>query len=316
MIDQSEKSSGNLEQKHNIERLALAALLAGALAISFSGILARISETGPSATGFWRMLPVLPFFWGCLWWQNKSARKSGIHPPALSAHDRRILILAGLFFAIDIAFWHWSVQFTTISNANLLSNLNPVVVALASVFLFGERLSGRFYIGLGLALIGAALLSGASFADSGGGRLRGDLLAVITALFYGAYLVTIGRLRDRLDTATVMAWSTTVAAVFLLPAAWISGEVLLPETMKGWAIVVGLAFSAQLLGQSLIAYSFAHLPAAYGALILLIQPIIATIAAWFLLGEHLTGVEMLGAGVIMTGIMISRLSDKSKEQSK
>ena len=130
--------------KHNIERLALIALVAGALAIGFSGILARISETGPSATGFWRTAPVVPIFWIWVWWQNKSARDSGGPPPALSWHDRRILILAGLFFGIDLAFWHWTVQFTTIANATLLSNLNPVVVALASVFLFGERLGKRF----------------------------------------------------------------------------------------------------------------------------------------------------------------------------
>lgn len=307
-------------RRRHIERLALAALVTGAIAIGFSGILARVSETGPSATGFWRMAPVLPVFWVWLWWQNRKANHCGNQtrrrtPPPLSWHDRRILILAGLFFAIDIAFWHWSVQFTTIANANLLSNLNPVVVALASVLLFGERLGRRFYLGLALALTGAALLSGASFGasfETGGGRLKGDILAVITAVFYGAYLLTVGRLRGRLDTATIMAWSTTVAAIFLLPLAWISGEQLLPETMPGWAIVVTLAFSAQLLGQSLIAYAFAHLPAAFGALTLLIQPIVATIAAWILLGEHLTTVEMAGALVILTGILIARSGAQSK----
>lgn len=288
--------------RRNIERLALAALVAGAVAIGFSGILARVSETGPSATGFWRMAPVLPVFWTWLWWQNRSAPGGR---QVLSRHDRRILILAGLFFAIDIAFWHWSVQFTTIANANLLSNLNPVVVALASVLLFGERLGRRFYLGLALAMAGAALLSGASF-ESGGGRLKGDVLAVITAVFYGAYLLTVGRLRGRLDTATIMAWSTTVAAIFLLPLAWISGERLLPETMEGWAILLALAFSAQLLGQSLIAYAFAHLPAAFGALTLLIQPIVATIAAWILLGEYLTNLEIAGALVILIGILAAR----------
>lgn len=309
MIDQSENSS---RKKRNIERLALLALILGAVAISFSGILARISETGPSATGFWRTAPVIPVFWFWVWWQNHSRAASSAKPVTpLSRHDRKILVLAGLFFGIDIAFWHWSVQFTTIANANLLSNLNPVVVALASVFLFGERLGGRFYLGLGLALIGAALLNGASF-DAGSERVKGDILAVITAFFYGAYLVTVSRLRGRLDTATVMAWSTTVAAVLLLPVAWVSGDQILPQTMEGWAIVLGLAFSAQLFGQSFIAYAFAHLPAALGALTLLIQPIIATIAAWFLLGEHLTVVEILGAAIILSGIMVSRFSAPPK----
>lgn len=295
-------------QKRNVERLALAALVAGAMAIGFSGLLARISEAGPSATGFWRMAPVLPVFWAWVWWQNRSANQK---TATLTRRDRRILVLAGVFFAFDIAFWHWSLAFTTVANATLLSNLNPVVVALASVLLFGERLGGRFYLGLGLAIIGAALLAGASF-EAGGDKLRGDILGVITAVFYGAYLLVVARLRGRLSTAVIMAWSSSVAAILLLPLAWISGEQLLPATPEGWAIVVVLAFSAQLLGQSLIAYAFAHLPAAFGALTLLIQPIVATIAAWILLGEYLSVTEIFGAGVILTGIMVARLSGQEK----
>lgn len=298
----------------NMERLALAALVAGAMAIGFSGLLARISETGPSATGFWRMVPVLPIFWFWVWWQNHAAKQAKRPAPPLSWHDRKILTLAGLFFAIDIAFWHWSVQFTTIANATLLSNLNPVVVALASVLLFRERLGRRFFLGLALAIIGAAVLAGASF-ETGGEKLKGDILAVITAVFYGAYLLAVGRLRGRLDTAVIMAWSSSVAALLLLPLAWISGEQLLPATTEGWAIVVALAFSAQLLGQSLIAYAFAHLPAAFGALTLLIQPIVAAIAAWILLDEYLGFGELAGAAVILSGILIARLSAQSRNAS-
>lgn len=301
-------------RERNIQRLALAALIAGAMAIGFSGLLARISETGPSATGFWRMVPVLPIFWLWLWWRNYAAGKTGGEAPPLSWHDRRILILAGLFFGLDIALWHWTVQFTTIANATLLSNLNPVVVALGSLLLFGERLGRRFYLGLALALVGAALLAGASFG-SGGERLKGDLLGVVTAVFYGAYLLVVGRLRGRLDTVVIMAWSTSVAALFLLPLAWISGEQLLPETGSGWAIILVLAFTAQLFGQSLIAFAFAHLSAAFGALTLLIQPIVAAIAAWILLGEYLTLVDFAGAGVILSGILIARLGARSPARS-
>ena len=285
------------------------------MAIGFSGLLARISETGPSATGFWRMAPVLPIFWFWVWWRNHAAKQAKRPPPPpLSWHDRKILTLAGLLFAIDIAFWHWSVQFTTIANATLLSNLNPVVVALASVLLFRERLGRRFFFGLALAIIGAAVLAGASF-ETGGEKLKGDILAVITAVFYGAYLLVVGRLRGRLDTAVIMAWSSSVAALLLLPLAWISGEQLLPATAEGWAIVVVLAFSAQLLGQSLIAYAFAHLPAAFGALTLLIQPIVAAIAAWILLDEYLGFTELAGAAVILSGILIARLSAQPKDAS-
>lgn len=290
------------------ERVAILALVTGAAAIGFSGILARISEAGPSATGFWRMAFVIPVFW---YWVHREARKKPDRTPVLTRSDKALLVLSGLFFGLDIAFWHEALQFTTIANGTLISNLNPVLVALASVVLFGERLRGKFYLGLVLALIGAAILSGTSF-EAGGDRIKGDVLSLITAVFYSAYLITVSRLRGRLGTAIVMAWSTTGAALFLLPVAWASGEVLLPGTAEGWLIVFTLSFSAQLVGQSLIAFAFAHLPAALGALGLLIQPIIAAIGAWILLGEALGAIDLLGAVVIMAGILLARLSTLPK----
>ncbi len=105
--------------------LALAALFAGATAIATSALFVKVSETGPVATAFWRVFLALPFLW--IWAMAENRRT---HFTAF-ARDYRLLVAAGLFFAGDLAVWHWSIVLTSVANATLLSNLAPIFVTLA-----------------------------------------------------------------------------------------------------------------------------------------------------------------------------------------
>ena len=108
-------------------RLALVALVAGAVGIACTPIFVRLSEVGPTATAFWRLALALPFLW--LWTEVGNRRETA---PArrLSAHRTLLaLTLAGVFFAGDLALWHWSIGFTSVANSTLLVNLAPVFVA-------------------------------------------------------------------------------------------------------------------------------------------------------------------------------------------
>jgi drug/metabolite transporter (DMT)-like permease len=283
-------------------RLALVALVLGAIAIGFAPIFVRLSELQPSATAFWRVALATPVFFIWLWIRTPGDDR---RREPVGWRDHKYLILGGVLFAVDLAFWHWSLQFTTVANATLLSNLTPIVVAVGSVVLFRERLGGLFLMGLGLALVGAALLSGASF-QIGDTRPLGDGLAIVTAFFYGSYLLAVGRLRGHYSTATIMAWTGLASAIALIPITILSGETFLPETLHGWLVLIGLAGIAQVLGQTLIAYALAHLPAAFGAVTLTIQPIVAAVAAWYIFAEVLGWLEFAGAVAILTGIVTAR----------
>jgi len=291
----------------SVDRTALIALIFGAACIGFAPIFAYESEVGPSATGFWRIALVVPVFWLLM---RREAAKD-LSPMPATRREKNKLILGGVLFAIDIAIWHWSLQYTTVANATLIANMTPIVVALGSVLLFGERLSRRFYGGLALSMMGILLLSYRSL-QVGGGRLEGDAMALTAALFYGSYLLTLGRLRLRFSTSTVMAWTGLASSVVLVPMAYFSGEQFFPQTAEGWGIIIALAVVAQLLGQWLIAYAMAHLPAAFGALTLLVQPVVAAVVAWSVLGQTLGALEFLGAGIIMSGIVLARMGTIKK----
>ena len=122
------------------------------------------------------------------------------------AGDYGLLCLAGLFFAADLAVWHWSIALTSVANATLLANLAPVFVAFGGFAFFGERFSRLFLFGLAAAVGGAIILMSAS-AGLGGRVVLGDALGVTAAVFYAAYIIAAGRLRARCSTAALMAWS-------------------------------------------------------------------------------------------------------------
>jgi drug/metabolite transporter (DMT)-like permease len=283
-------------------RIALVALLCGAVGIAFAPIFVRLSELGPSATAFHRLALALPALW--LW---RHVEDRGARPAAQPANrsDYLGLVVAGLLFAGDLAFWHWSIRFTTVANATLLANFAPVFVTLAAFALFGERFSRTFLVGMALALVGACVLMGRSLTLSLT-HMFGDALGIVTAMFYAGYIVAVGRLRARFSTATIMAWSGLVTCAALLPVALLSGESLIATTAYGWAVLLGLALISHAGGQSLIAYALAHLPAALSSVSLLLQPAVAALLAWIILDEALGPWQALGALIILVGIYLAR----------
>ncbi len=283
-------------------RLALPALLLGAVGIGFSPIFMRISELGPQGSAFYRVFLALPLVWGFRFIETRLPEPS---PGPKTARDYGLFILSGFFFAGDLAFWHWSVAYTSVANATLLANFAPIFVTLAAYVLFGVRFSGVFYAALVIATSGAIILLGNS-ATLGGDHLFGDFLGMITALFYAAYILTVSYVRRRFSVSAFMAWGTLVTVIFLLPVVILSGESLVPVTVYGWLVLLGLAWFSHVGGQGLIAYALAHLPAAFSSLALLFQPAIAALAAWVLLGEAMSAMQLFGAGVILSGIYIAR----------
>jgi len=283
---------------------AVAALLAGAVAIAVGPLLVKVSEAGPVATAFWRVALALPVLWA---W---SALDRGGLVTAFAA-NRRLMIAAGLLFAGDLAVWHWSIVLTSVANATLLANLAPIFVTLAVWLWFRRRPSGAFVGGLAVALAGVAALLGGDFRLAGR-ELFGDFLGLVTAMFYAGYQLVVSRLRVGASTASVMAWSGLVMACALLPLALLSGEQILPATGMGWLKLVGLALISQAAGQSLIAYAMAHLPPTFSSVGLLLQPVMAALFAWALLGEALGPVAIAGGCAVLAGIAIAHRAEVPK----
>jgi len=283
----------------SMRQVAFLCLLAGGCAIAFAPILVRLSDTGPVASAFWRTALAAPLLWA--WLARPAARDAA--PVAIS---RRALVAAGLFFAADLGVWHWSIVYTSVANSTLLANLAPIFVTLAGWVFWRRSVTGTFLAGMVLALAGMFILVGPNFS-TGGTRLLGDALGALTAVFYAGYMLAIKSARDaRASTVRLMAWSTTITAVALLPVTLLSPQPMFPHSAGGWWVLVALALVTQIMGQGLIAYAFAHLPASLSSVSLLIQPVMATLFAWLLFHEPVGAAQYLGGAVVLGGIWLSK----------
>ncbi len=285
---------------HRSTALAFLALLTGGMAIGFAGIFMRLSDVGPIASAFWRMAIAAPILW-C--WALSVRRVD-------AAAGKRIdfsrgLVWAGLFFAGDMASWHLSLHYTTVSNATLLSNFAPVFIALWMWLAHKMRFERIFLVGLVCTLAGAVMLVGPN-AGLGDQKLGGDALGLVSAVFYAGYQLAIKEARSQYSTARLMAWSSTITALALLPFALASAAPFWPGGGAGWMTLLTLALVAQIGGQTVIAYASAHLPAALSSVSLLIQPLTATIAAWLLFNEVVGAWQIVGGGLLLFGIVLSK----------
>jgi drug/metabolite transporter (DMT)-like permease len=290
------------------------ALLAAACVLGFAPILVKASELGPQAIAFWRLAIALPVLGGWLLVERRRERRriaragesrdggeAGIPAPARPP-GFKMLLLAGLFFAGDLAFWHAGIKLTTAANATLLANLTPIPVTIAALFLFGEKITARFIIAGALALCGAGLLSIASFQFAPE-RLPGDLLSALTSCWYAAYLLAV-RAARRAGAATVqvMFWSTLIATPLTLGVALVSGEALAPASLSGWAPLIALGLIVHCGGQGGVAFGLGRTPAALASLIILVQPVVAAAAGWWLFSEALVPVQWAGAALVLLGV--------------
>lgn len=289
---------------HTDTRAALTGVMVLFLAaglLGFAPILVKVSELGPQAIAFWRLAFALPVLGAWLWIEKARARRRApeaqLKPPGF-----KMLVLAGLFFAGDLAFFHAGIKITTAANATLLANLTPIPVTIAAVFLFGEKVGPRFIAAGVLALCGAALLSIANvrFAPE---RLPGDVLSALTACWYACYFLAVRAARwAGAATVQVMFWSTLIAAPISMAVALISGETLIPASWSGWLPLIALGVVAHCAGQSGVAFGLGRTPASLASVVILIQPVVAAAVGWWLLSEALAPIQWAGAALVLLGV--------------
>ena len=278
---------------------ALAALIAGACAMGASAIFVRLADVGPQASAFWRTALALPVLW--LWMRIEERGLRSVKPLRLD----RAIILAGLCFAGDLFFWHLAILNTTVANATFFAVSAPVFVVVGAFLFLGERSGARVFIGLAVCIAGGMALIGQSYQVDPA-RLSGDFFGIVTALFFGAYVVAVRNARAKHGAARLMFLSTTITAALLLLAALVIEQPLLPRSLDGMAALLALALISQVGGQGLLAFALGSLPATFSSLVIFLEAIAAATLGWLVLGEQLTLIQTLGGVLILLGIVVAR----------
>lgn len=275
---------------------AVTATAVGAALLGLTPIAVRVSELGPQATNFWRFAFALPIL-------SVLTAMSGPNP---TSKQVGWLLAAGLLFGIEVSLWAAAVHLTTVVNATLLANMTPIFAALIAWLLLREGLGRGALAGGAVALLGALVLAlGRAPAAIGGGHgWLGDGLGLSAAVGYAGYLLIVRSLRGKVGIGALMFWSTLSACAFDLALALIQGERLLPDTWRGWAVVIGLGVVTHAGAQGLIAWGVGRLPIVASSVLLWLQPLSAALLSWILFGEKLGALAFAGAALILVGLFV------------
>ncbi|MBF8193192.1 DMT family transporter [Nonomuraea sp. K274] len=277
-------------------RIVMIAIV-GALVISVSGPLVRLSGVSPATSALFRCAYAVPPILLLAWLERR--RRGGKAPSV------RTLVpawLAGVAFAFDLLFWHHAIDYVGAGLATVLGNLQVFIVAFAAWGLFRERPSTRLMIGTPVVFAGVVLISGVfDSAAYGSDPLMGVLAGAATSVSYAAFLLLMkggtDRVAEPLAHATVVA---TVAIALLSPL--FGGADLMPSwPAHGWLLL--LAVGPQVLGWSLITFSLPRQPAALTALLLLIQPMTTVALSALALAERPSPLQLAGCAVIVLGVV-------------
>jgi drug/metabolite transporter (DMT)-like permease len=214
------------------------------LGVSFSGPLTALVATSFLAIAFWRnaagaalLLPVLLL--------RERATLAGLRARQLVSS-----VVAGLFLAAHFAAWLPSLSMTTVAASTALVTTTPIWTALAARF-SGIRLPRPVWWGLGLAVVGAALIAGVDVTVSWE-ALAGDALAVLGAICAGGYMLAGSRARERLTTSAYAVVCYSTCAVALAVAALAAGVPLAGFSARDWWLIAAITVCAQLLGHTLL----------------------------------------------------------------
>ncbi len=286
----------------------------GAASISFAPILVKAAVgqgVGPTAVAMWRVLiaaAVLLLFAAVRWGRR-------MIPP------RRALVMAlitGVAFAADLWVWHRAIVRIGAGMATILGNTQVFWTALLGRVLFREPLTRRFAVAAVMAFAGVALLAGVgSSIEMSRDYLVGVGLGLATGVAYGAYIITLRHsnsvFADEVDdrglgplarAALILAWVMLVAGILLAAIAALEGHTAAPATGAAWLEIVALALGVQIAGWVLISSALPRLPAARGALMLLLQPALAAVWGALIFAEDLAPLQLCGAALTLAGVYL------------
>jgi drug/metabolite transporter (DMT)-like permease len=286
-------------------RVILGVLALSVIGISFAAPLIRLSHAHAVVIATWRLFFSLIIVGIALaitggWRQWRTLDRMGL---ALAAG-------AGVLLALHFWAWNASIALTTIAASTVLVDLQPVLVAGASAVWLREAPSFRQWMGIALAVVGAAVLGSADWGGPGAhatNALLGDLLALGGGVAAALYYLTGRRVRQKLDLWPYVAIVYGVCFVTLLSISVASRLPLLQQPPRELAIFAALAIGPMLLGHTGMNWALKFAPAFVVNLAVLGEPVGATLLAAILPGirEVPSGRTLVGGAIVLVGILVA-----------
>jgi drug/metabolite transporter (DMT)-like permease len=275
--------------------------------IAFSAILVKLAEVSPSTAAVFRCLYALPVLGVLAWIERKRFGPR-------SRRERLLALVAGLFFAADLTFWHHSIAAVGAGLATVLGNLQVMLVGLIAWAALGERIESRTLAAIPVAFLGVVLISGAVGAGAyGDDPALGVIYGVLTALTYALFILILrqGNSDDR-PPAGPLFDATLSGFVFSAIGGIAVGDLDWTPGLESQAWLVVLALTSQVIGWLLISVSLPRLPAVVTSVLLMLQPVGSVILGVVLLSEAPSAVQLAGVAVVLGAVAFATIRPRAR----
>lgn len=294
--------------RNSSSKLPYLALGVGILALGFSALFARWANAPGPVTAFYR-ISIATIIISPSYLRRRLGRQQ------LKGKALLFALLGGLLAALDHTFFNMAASTTTAANAALLGNTAPLWVALCAWLVFREKLNSKFWIGLAVALAGTTVVMGNDFINHPTLGL-GDVFGLVSGLLYGAYYLIGQQGRQRLDTLTYSWVGGIASSVTLVIMCLLFQLPLTGYPTSSVLAFLGAALISHLFGTYSVAYALGHLPASVVSPTMLGQPVSTAILGFFLLGENLHALQIVGGIVVLCGIYLVNVSQQEVRAKK
>lgn len=274
-------------------------LFAGAALISLSPVWVKLVDVSATTSGFYRV-----FIGGAalaLYLLVRGQR------PRFTTRIWQLLVLAAVFFALDLWFWHRSIIFVGPGLSTLLANFQVFILMLAGVLVLRQRPTAIQMVAVPLALLGLALIVGFDWRSLPADYRLGVVYGLLTAVVYAGYLLTMRFIRKDvargLPTREIAVVSV-VAAAILGASALLEGQSLAVESPGdfGWLVAYGVL--SHCLGYILIVSSLPQVSTTEAGLALLLQPTLSFVWDVLFFARPMSLTELAGAAIALFAIYL------------
>jgi drug/metabolite transporter (DMT)-like permease len=274
-------------------------LFMGAALISLSPVWVALVSVSPTTSGVYRVL-----FGGLALAGYLVVSRRRL---ALPRSAWALLLLASVFFALDLWFWHRSIIWIGPGLSTLLANFQVFVMMLGGILIYRQAPRLIQVVAVPLALLGLGLIVGFDWQNLPQDYRLGVIFGLLTALAYGSYMLTMRAIRegadDKLPLGEVAIMSLTVAVILGVTAKAEGVSLAIPGLADaGWLLGYGLLSHAA--GMVLIASSLTRVSTTEAGIALLLQPTLSFTWDVLFFARPVTVIEILGAVIVLIAIFL------------
>ncbi len=280
-------------------------LALGVVSLSFAAIFIRLADAPPLVIAAYRLSIAALLISPVAWIRSRAELRR------LIKNNLAMTLLSGAFLALHFVLWITSLSYTTVASSVVLVTTSPIFVAIASHFLFHEKLSRHAILGIVICLVGAVLIGYGDWRI-GSKPFLGDMLAFFGTLSVVGYLLIGRRLRQNTGLLSYSCLVYSSAALFLLLAVFTLNYRLSGYSATTYLMFVLLALLPQILGHLSINWALGFVPATMVAIAVLGEPVGAAALAFVILNESPTFTQIGGSILILSGVFVAFRRSKAQ----